>query len=164
MSAWGRNMPTYAKASGVSSEQSRNEIERTLRRYGAGAFAYATSADRAMIAFEISGHRYRFLLPLPDRNAREFTHTPSRGYARDAKAQDEAYEQAIRQRWRALALLVKATLEAVETGIITVEEAFLAHMTLPDNSTVGDRMLPQLDAIATTGQLPPLLPAPRGEE
>jgi len=31
---------------------------------------------------------------------------------------------------------------------------------LPDNTTVGERMLPELGRIAATGRLPPLLPAP----
>jgi hypothetical protein len=71
---------------------------------------------------------------------------------------DAAWEQACRQRWRALALVVKAKLEAVECGISTFEEEFLAWMMLPDGSTVGDRMLPQLETAYRTGQMPPLLP------
>src|SRR6185312_4117630 len=104
-------MPTYANRTTVHSRDSRDEIERTLARYGAGAFMYGTSAERGMIAFEIGGKRYRLTLPLPNRRSREFTHTQARGYPRDPKAQEEAYEQAVRQRWRALALVVKANLE-----------------------------------------------------
>lgn len=41
--------------------------------------------------------------PIP--KSREFTHTPARGQLRSSEAQREAYEQAIRQRWQALALV-----------------------------------------------------------
>ncbi len=64
-----------------------------------------------------------------------------------------------RQAWRALLLVIKATLEAVETGITSVEQEFLPNMVLPDNSTVGENMLPRLREIITSGHLPPMLPA-----
>jgi hypothetical protein len=45
----------------------------------------------------------------------------------------KAWKQAYHQRWRALALAIKA----VESGIATFEEEFLAHIALPNGSTVG---------------------------
>lgn len=65
-----------------------------------------------------------------------------------------------RQRWRALALVIKAKLEAVEAGITEFEEEFLAHIVLPNGGTVGQFMLPQVATAYETGQMPPLLPAP----
>lgn len=48
----------------------------------------------------------------------------------------EEWEQACRQKWRALALLVKAKLEAVDAKISSVEEAFFADIVMPDGRTV----------------------------
>lgn len=151
-------MPTYAKDTNVTSEKSRAEIERTLQRWGATSFMYGTSPGMAIVAFEMAGRRVKFTLPLPDRRAREFTHTPSRGTVRSAAQQEAAYEQAVRQRWRALALVIKAKLEAVEAGITTFEEEFLAHTVLPNGSTVGQWMLPQVDAAYKAQKMPPMLP------
>ena len=84
----------------------------------------------------------KFVLTLPDPNDREFTHH-SRGERAPAAA-EKAWEQASRQRWRALALVIKAKLEAVAAGITTVEDEFLSHTVLPDGSTVGQWAAPQL--------------------
>ena len=41
-----------------------------------------------------------------------------------------------RQRWRALNLAIKAKLEAVESGIVTFDQEFLAHIVGPSGQTV----------------------------
>lgn len=151
-------MAKYAANTAVASEASRAEIERTLRRYGATEFAYGWKADRAVIGFAMADRHVRFELPLPDRNARRFTHTPTRGTPRSAEAQEREYEQAVRQSWRALALVIKAKLEAVDAGITTVEQEFLAHIVLPDGSTVGQWAAPQLAEVYGSRQMPQLLP------
>lgn len=148
----------YAESTSVSTESSRAEIERTLRRYGASSFAYGWEADTAQIMFVADGRRVRFVLPLPDRGAREFTHTPTRGTPRSSAQAEAAWEQACRQRWRALALVIKAKLEAVEAGITSFEDEFLAHIMLPSGGTVGEWMRPQLEATYASNTMPALLP------
>ena len=150
-------MPTYASQTSVPSDKSRAEIERTLARYGASSFMYGWDQTRAVIAFEMNGRRLKFILPMPERDSREFTHTPAKNQRRSAAAAEAAYDQAVRQRWRALALVIKAKLEAVEAGIAEFEEEFLAHIVLPNGRTVGDFMVPQIAAVYETGQMPPLL-------
>ncbi|HWF01594.1 MAG TPA: hypothetical protein VG248_17460 [Caulobacteraceae bacterium] len=54
-------------------------------------------------------------------------------------------EQACRQKWRALALVIKAKLEAVSAGITTVEDEFLAQTMMGDGRTVGEVVQPQLE-------------------
>lgn len=156
-------MGTYASDTSVSSEKSRNEIERTLARYGATSFAYGWEQERAMVGFVADDRQIRFVLPLPNREDREFTHTPSRGNRRSDAQIEAAYEQAVRQRWRALALVIKAKLEAVESGIVTFEEEFAMHMVLPNGTTVGDWVVPQIAESYATGKMPPaLLALPAG--
>lgn len=151
-------MAKYAESTGVSSEQSRTEIERTLRRYGADGFMYGWQGTMAIVGFTMNGRQIKFLLPMPDPKASEFRYTPARRIERSATEQQKAYDQACRQRWRALALVIKAKLEAVEAGITVFEKEFLAHIVLPDGQTAGDYMLPQIETAYTTGQMPALLP------
>lgn len=150
-------MAHYASDTRVSAEKSRAEIERTLARYSATAFAYMTSGARAVILFEMGDRRIRFLLPLPEEAS--FRLTPTR-IVRSKAAQRAAWEQAVRQRWRALALIIKAKLEAIEAGVATLESEFLAQTLLPGNVTVGEWLEPQLDEVYHSGAMPPLLPAP----
>lgn len=151
-------MSRYAQDTKVSLDASRAEIERTLRRYGAGAFAYGWEGDVATVMFRLGARHIRFRLALPDRNDRAFTHTPGRNLPRSAEAADKEWVQAQRQRWRALALVIKAKLEAVEAGITTAEDEFLAHTVLPNGSTFGEWAAPQLDAAYEAGRMPALMP------
>jgi hypothetical protein len=144
----------YAAKTEVGSDKSRLEIERVLRRYGAGQFAYATDESRALIAFTMGGRQIRFVLQLPIKS--EYRHTPT-GIVRSVNSQQEAWEQACRQRWRALNLVIKAKLEAVECGISVMEDEFMANIVLPDGRTVSQFMLPQINEAYRIGQPPRLL-------
>lgn len=156
----------YAVDTNVSAESSRAEIERTLTKYGAKQFMYGWGQDPdglevAVVGFQAHGRQVRFHLRMPDPKDRRF-HTTETGRARTNKdAVAKAYEQATRQRWRALALTIKALLEAVEVGILNFEEAFMANIMLPDGTTVGDFMLPQVAKAYETASMPSLLPAYR---
>ena len=144
----------YAADTSVSVERSRAEIEKTLARYGADSFGYFTEANRAVVAFRMSDRQIRFILSMPDKELRECTHTPAKGERRRADGARIAWEQACRQRWRALALVIKAKLEAVTAGITTVEDEFLAHTVLPDGTTFGQWAKPQLDQAYQLGHMP----------
>jgi len=147
-----RTTRRYAAETEVSPEKSRAEIESTLTRYGATRFMYGWQDNAAVIGFEVHGRRVRFVLPLPQ--ASEFKQQPGRGRKRTP---DKAVEQATRQRWRALALAVKAKLETVEAGIATFEDEFMAYIVLPSGETVGQWMAPQIEQAYQSGQMPPLL-------
>ena len=152
----------YAADTSVSVEKSRAEIENTVVRYGATGFVSGWRDREAIISFEMRDRRVRFNLPLPDLNSKEFTHTVT-GKRRDVKASRAAWEQACRQRWRALALSVKAKLEAVESGIFTFEEEFLNHIVTASGLTIGEMIQPRLLEVTRTGKLPPLLPGSSNE-
>lgn len=154
----------YAADTSVPVERSKAEIEQVVSRYGATGFMSGWKDDQAMIMFEMRSRRVKFLLPLPDKNSDEFRKTPTGRIRKNVQANTQAWEQACRQRWRALGLTVKAKLEAVETGISTFEQEFLAHLVLPSGETVADQMLPRLDGILSGKPLPPLLGGPGGTE
>lgn len=147
----------YAARTDVSSDRSRSEIEHTLRRYGAQGFAYGWLGATAIIGFQMKNRQIKFLLPMPDVNSKEFQLTPQRRTQRNQNQIEEAYEQAVRQRWRALSLAIKAKLEAVESGIASFETEFMAQIVLPNGQTMGDVYIPQIDQAYKNNKMPPLL-------
>lgn len=151
-------MTRYAENTSVSVEKSRSEIESILQRYGCDDFAYRNSRQRAQIAFRMNDRMIRFDLDLPDPET--FRATPGGRRRRSDSDMLKAWEQGCRQRWRALALVIKAKLEAVETGITTFEIEFMAHMLVPGTGQVFHEVaLPRLASAYETGKMPPLLPS-----
>ena len=155
-------MKRYAESTSVSVEKSKAEIEGLLARYGATAFASGWEPGRAMIQFEAQGRRIRFVLPLPHQDHKRFTMArigrSKHLTARSLEAAHKAWEQACRQSWRALALVVKAKLEAVAAGITTFEDEFLSHVVMPDGRTVGEHVRPKIALAYDGGHMPPMLP------
>lgn len=132
----------YADKTKVPVERTKTEIESTLARYGADRFAYFVEAKMAMIVFEAHNRRLRFDLPLEDGTS-------------------EKAQQRRRAQWRALALCIKAKLESVSSKIETFEEAFLAHVVMPDGKTVYEHTAPRIAEVADGGEMPRLmLPGP----
>ena len=161
-------MTKFAEKTEVTSSRSRDEIERTLERYGADQFLYGWSGSNAVVGFRMEDRHIKFVLPLPARDDKEFTEYVSRGklWARTDDAARKLYEQAVRQKWRALALVIKAKLEAVESGISVFEDEFMANIVLPSGESVGDWMRPQIAEAYRIGHMPnmlPMLPAPKGD-
>lgn len=157
-------MTKFAIDTDVPVERSRMEIEATLIRYGADRFMYFAEKTRAIIIFEAKERRLKFELPLPQIDDPEVTHGGGehRRKRRNAGTDLRAVAaQLTRARWRGLALCIKAKLEAVESGIESFEDAFLAHVVLPDGSTVGQHVSPAIARTYATGTMQPLLPPPK---
>ena len=139
---------------GVPVSRTKTDIEELLSKHGATGFAYATEGDRSLVAFSMSGRRVQIMLLMPSID--DYARTP-RNARRTAAAQRSAWEQSCRQRWRALLLIIRAKLEAVESGIATLESEFLANIVLPDGGTVGQWLTPQVEEPYATGRMPPML-------
>lgn len=129
-------MTEYAKRTKVPAERTRLEIEALMAKRGADQFFTGADRARALLAFRVGGRHMRFTLPL----------------------QDCKTQQQVMARWRALFLVIKAKLQAIDLGILTMEEAFLAETVLPDRSTVAETLLPQIENAYSTSNMPPLLP------
>lgn len=108
-------MTKYAKNTTVSADRSKAEIERTLDRYGVDKFMYCRSPAGAGIAFSCKGRTIKLNVPLPKRD--EF---------RPNKTGELAWEKECRRLWRVLLLSIKADLEAIESGLKTFEDVYLA--------------------------------------
>lgn len=154
----------YASETTVPVEKTRAEIERVVSQYGAKSFASGWQGNRAMIGFEMRDRQIRFILPLPDKASKEFTHGKIGrcSYVRPLPVNrvQEKWEQACRQKWRALLLAIKAKLEAVESKISSFDSEFMAHIVLPDGCTIGERILPKLAEVLAGKEMPRLLPGP----
>ena len=148
----------YAEGTSVSIARSRDEIERLLARHKATGFLYGEQGNRAMIAFELEGRRYRMELKYPrlqDIETRRNQYTRRKS---DAELKRTAWEAEKQRLWRGLVLLVKGKLEAASSGISTIESELMAYTVMPNNQTVGEWLEPQLAEVYTSGQMPPLLP------
>jgi len=147
-------MGRYAENTKVSLERSQEEIKRVLRKYDADKFGIMEEKTQAHLMFEFRGLLIQMTVKFPDRE--EFKCTPT-GNPRAETAIKTAWDQAVKQRWRALNLAVKAKLEAVEVGISTIEQEFMAFIMMPDGKNLSDHLLPEIRQIASTGKMPKLL-------
>lgn len=114
---------SYAETTKVPFERSVSEIITLIKRGGAMQIGQFEGDDFFAIQFKLADRLIRFHVPVPQTAATE------------AKL-----AQAHRQRGRALLLVIKAKLESVESGIETVEQAFLANVVMADGQTVWDRV------------------------
>jgi hypothetical protein len=86
----------------------------------------------------------RFVLPRPNPKDPKFT-KDKHGFTIWNQARiNSLIEQADRQRWRALYIVIRAKIEAVEAGIAVFEQEFLAFVVLPNGLTIGDSLVPLL--------------------
>lgn len=151
----------YAANTEVSVEKSRAELERTLARYGATHFGYMTSPQTTVVQFMCREKTVRFTLPLPDPNDERFTHCGKyKTRVRTDESARNEWEQECRRSWRALNLVVKAKLEAVESGITSYEKEFLAHFVMANGQTFGDFAIPQVEQSLISRTMPALLALP----
>lgn len=147
----------YASKTDVPVSRSRDEIEKTLNRFGATAFAYmSSSGGQVAISFEIKGLRVLMRMQLP---LRDQFRLDTRRNVRTDSAIERDWEQACRQRWRSLANGVKAKLALIDDGISSVEREFLADIVVPSTGqTYGEFAIPQLAEVYRTHENPPMIP------
>jgi hypothetical protein len=149
----------YAAGTTVSVERSQSEILKNLRKYGADAFAFGEDQGAGIVRFRYKARPISFRLQLPDPKSADFWEYQlrSKTHRRNDEAAAKLWEQACRQRWRALNLFILATLEAVESGIVPEEEAFIAQTLIRGGETLGEHFAPQIQKAIESGTLPRLL-------
>ena len=126
------NRRVYAEDTKVPIAQSRAQIETMLRKVSANRIVTMDEALEAVVAFMLAGRLIRLRIEISG----------------------DASDQRRRAIWRAIGLVVKAKIEAVAQGITTVEQEWLAHVVLPDGSTVGDWVEPHLQVAYDDGRMP----------
>jgi hypothetical protein len=135
-------MTRYASETEVPIERSKRQIEELLASRGVEGYHTGWDLGRDIIEFVWKGKQVRFVLK---RNKlADFSVAPS-GYGRTSRQQQQAFEQADRQRWRALYLVIRAKVESIEAGLAIFEEEFLAFIVVPGrNETLGEILVPRL--------------------
>lgn len=148
-------MSKYAENTKVPVIQSRGEIERLLSKHKCSQFGTAVDHEKHVARVQFTAHNriIRFEINLPDPNDRKYK-LDRHGWTLSATGIIKAVEQAERQIWRALLLVIKAKLESVENNIATFEEEFLAHIVMPNQQTVGQFILPVVNMAYETGRMP----------
>lgn len=125
----------YAERTKVPVTQSKAEIEKLVKKYGADAFAIMERQGKVQIAFSLMDRNILFRMELPEG------------------------DQAQRSIWRALMLTIKGKIESAERGIETFEEAFLANIVMPDGRTVSETTRPAIENHYAGRTDVPLLPS-----
>lgn len=149
---------SYAEKTSVSVSKTKADIEELIQKAGANQFASGFVNNVAVIGFTLDNRQIRFVLPLPDKSDKKFWFTPERKTKRTEEQAYAAWEQACRAKWRALYLIIKAKIEAVESGISTIEREFFYDIVLPDGKTLGEFISPQLERVYENGEMPAILP------
>lgn len=132
---------TYAKGTEVNVSGSQQEVGRIFSRYDVETYAFGAAPGQATVEFVLAGRPVRVVVPLPKRPESPTFTNPNTGRENDAI---KPWEQAVRERWRCLVLLLKANLEAVELGLLDVEQAFMPYLVTKDGRTLGEIVLPDV--------------------
>lgn len=152
-------MGRFAEGTTVSPERTQSEIIDTLRRYGATDHLSGESGGQALVCFVLRGCSIRMLVALPKRDDKRFSRT-ARG-ARTPRQAENAYQAEVRRKWRSLLLRLKAKLEAVADGDVTVEEEFLPYLVTGTGATVFEQLAGQLQDLQSGRPLLLTGPAPQ---
>ena len=99
---------------------------------------------KATLYFEVKGRQLQWSIPLPTKSKFRY---------------DTDYDREVRRRWRVMLITVKAMLEAVESKLLTFDQAFLPHIVIPGTARTMGEMLstPKLDALYAGGGVKALL-------
>lgn len=123
-------MRKYAQDTSVPVGRSQEAIRQLVLDRGADGWMVGEDRGRAVISFRLQDRLLRFHVQLPEKL--------------DAKEE--------RRLWRALYMAIKAKLVIASEGIETFDEVFLANIVTPDGSTVGDRIIPDVQMMLESGQ------------
>lgn len=155
---------TFAQGTNVSVLKSKTELEHLLSKHGATQRAFFDNDEKgeAQIVFSMgkdaARRQIKLVIPLPKREA--FAQKRDRYKGLVARSQGEqfiAWEQACRERWRALVLIVKGKLEYIAMGQSSVEHEFLADLLLAEGQTVHEELRPLIAEAYERGVTPALM-------
>lgn len=124
----------YAATTSVPIENSIVELRKIVERFKGSQFVYGISDEQIVAGFTKDARQVRFYVKL----------------TKD--------KQKNRSLARALVLVIKAKLVAVDCGVSIFENEFMANIVLPDGSLVSQQVRPAIANAYETGKMPPLLP------
>ena len=128
----------YAAKTKVPIEKTKMELERLIKRYGAKGFVAGWQDQRSVVEFLAYDRRIRISVTILNSDS----------------------DQAGRQKWRALLLVIKAKLESVKAGIVTFEQAFATDIVMPSGKTVWEEIRGPIKLAYANGNNVQLLEGP----
>lgn len=139
------------------------DIRTQLKKFGASKYAFYEDDRRIGFEFEFEGRRIRIMTDYPDPDAEEFRlggrgSGSGRLVERSEEQKFTMWQKECNRRWRVLVLAVKSKLITVTEQVRTFEQEFLYDIVLPNNQTVGEYIVPQIEQSYLTQKMPPLLP------
>lgn len=148
------------ESTNVPVEKSQGQIRKLLAGAGASRLAFGEERDDdgqrwAAVTFVLGSHGVRLRVPLKpvSEKAVRDKHWRARTKTID-QVRDALYEQEEKRIWRVLAWNLKARMVAVDEGVETFEEAFLAHLL---DARTGQTIYEQLAHTGTVQLAQPLL-------
>jgi len=128
----------YAEGTTVDVMRSRLEVERLLQKAECSHVGVMHEPGKAIVFFQRRGWQVQMTVPIP-----MISNAPQtrRGRWLTDDQKREWVEQQARERWRQLLLALKAKFTALENGLETFEQTFLAHLVV-GGVHLGDRLLP----------------------
>lgn len=137
----------------VNVEKSQAEIRELLKDHGAERFTFGESTDLqgvrwAGVEFQHGGHLVRIVAPLKPADEKWLRGKVQRARSRTrADFEREHYDQEERRIWRVLRWTLKSRMVAIDEGVETFEQAFLAHLVDPaSDRTLWQAMKPTVEA------------------
>lgn len=124
-------MAKYAERTDVPVSRSRDQIEALLEKYDADAFVFGRdmALNKTVLSFRHNKMCYRYVIEIM------------------GDAQEE------RCRWRALYIVIKAMLIAVDSKIMNFETAFMPWILGANGKCLGETVAPQLEQFTARGQV-----------
>ena len=145
----------YAEGATTTVNASRNEIEALVRKFGAHQILAYEDKERAIVQFTARERMVRLTLSMPSEESLSKTET---GRRRSVGSLGEAKDKEMKRLWRALVLLVRAKITAVNENIVTFEEEFLSNIVMADGRTVAEHTKEPIALSYKSGTMQTLLP------
>lgn len=148
----------FAAGTKVPEIVTHQQIRSLLRRYGCSETGSYDTPDAEVLLFARDRVTYRFTLPIPDEEtAKQSIYDRTGPKERRHYPGPEAQQRERARRLRALLAVVKAKLIAVDEGISTLEQEFLAEIVTDNGQTYGERVVPEIRQAAMDGRIPTAL-------
>jgi hypothetical protein len=146
-------MNSYASGTKVSEAKSHFELQQLFKKFGCEGTGYMEHEDETRLMFAKDGVTYKFTLRFPDGESQIKVGSNYRPGTHGSKLD---YERA--RKMRALVMIVKAQLVAIEEGIATWDDMFIGQTVTDNGQTIAERWGPQVTQKCLEGVYPSVLP------
>lgn len=138
-------MSQFANQTSVPVRRSKDEIMAVIEKYGCDGMSMHQTSDAWGIDFYAHGRKVRFMIKHPSEDDPKYKTSHSGRRQRNTGGRKAAWEQDLRQIYRALLLIIKAKLEYVESGHAIFEHEFMANIIDPvSGKMMGDMVTPMI--------------------